>query len=126
MAIDFAWHLRDTVPIEREVSDTVLLDDIEALLERQWKPVTERGEDFIAFDDPLWGAMLKPNWLAMTIYDRGRIWIETRPGGRVIRYRLRSLHGFIFCLFAAAAFFVFGAQAEGLVGGAKLALIGFA
>lgn len=44
----------------------------------------------------------------MVAYDEGRFWIERRPGGRALRYDLGSYHLFIFCLFGALMFFMFG------------------
>jgi hypothetical protein len=77
---------------------------VERLLVKQRKSVTQRGPNYLVFQDPLWRDPFGPNWLAMVIYDLGRFWVE---GGRV-HYELRSLHGMIFCLLAALMAFLFG------------------
>jgi hypothetical protein len=122
----FLWHLRGSVPLESENSNTVTLDRIEQLLAKQWKSVSERGSDYLVFDDPLWRNPFGPNWLAMVIYDRGRFWIEQEPRGRRLRYDLRSLHGMIFCLFAAFTAFFLGMANDGLPGGLHYAVGAFA
>ena len=92
------------------IPNAAVLDAVEDLLDRQRKPVTERSDERVAFDDPLWRNPGGPNWLAMVLYDRGRFWIEHDMEGRRLRYDLRSLHGLVFCLavfplaFAVAAF----------------------
>ena len=57
----------------------------------------------------------------MVIYDRGRFWIEQGLQGRRLRYDLRSLHGMVFCLFAACIAFFSGLAHDGLSGGIKFA-----
>lgn len=124
--LDFIWHLRGSVALEGIGSNEVALDRVESFLEKQRKPVTERGADYLAFDDPLWSDPFGPNWLALVIYDRGRFWIEQGVGGRRLRYDLRSLHGMVFCLFAAFTAFFFGLADDGLSGGLKFAAGAFA
>ena len=119
--LDSIWHLRGSVQLDGVVANDAALDCVEALLERQRKPVTERGPDHIAFDSPLWEDILSPNWLAMVIYDRGRIWIDHGLQGRRLRYDLRSFHGFVFCLIGAFMFFFFGLAEGGLAGGLRFA-----
>jgi len=118
---DTLWHLRGSVGLE-SVADGDALDRVEALLEKQRKGVSERGADYVAFDDPLWSDPFGPNWLAMVIYDRGRFWIEQGFDGRQLRYDLRSLHGMVFCLFAALMAFFFGLAGDGVSGGLKFAV----
>lgn len=43
----------------------------------------------------------------MVIYDEGRFWIDDGENGSFLKYDLKSLNGFIFCLFGAGMFFVF-------------------
>jgi hypothetical protein len=124
--LDFMWHLRGSVYLEGAPSNEVALDRLESLLERQRKGVSERGMDYVAFDDPLWSDPFGPNWLAMVIYDRGRFWIEQGIGGRSLRYDLRSLHGLIFCLFAALMVFFVALAGGGLLGGLKYGAGAFA
>jgi hypothetical protein len=119
--LDFIWHLRGSVSLEGAVSNDAALDRIERLLDKQRKRETERGQNSLYFEDPLWSDPFGPNWLAMVIYDRGRFWIEEGLGGRRLRYDLRSLHGMIFCLFGALMFFFFGLAAGGVPGGLKFA-----
>ena len=124
--LDFVWHLRGSVRLDGIGPNDAVLDRVEGLLDRQRKGVRERGADHLAFDDPLWSDPFGPNWLAMVIYDRGRFWIEQGLDGRRLRYDLRSLHGMIFCLFAAFAAFFFGLADGGLSGALKFAAGAFA
>jgi hypothetical protein len=124
--LDFIWHLRGSVALEDVRSNELALDRVEHLLERQRKSSRERGSGYLAFDDPLWSDPFGPNWLAMVIYDRGRFWIEQGLHGRRLRYDLRSLHGMVFCLFAAFTAFFFGFAGDGLSGGLKVAAGAFA
>ncbi len=121
---DFIWHLRGSVRLEGVATD-VVLDRVAGLLEKQRKPVIERGTDYLVFDHPLWSGYFGPNWLAMVIYDRGIFWIEQAPDGSRLRYDLRSLHGFLFCLFAALAAFFFGLLGDELMHGLKFGALAF-
>jgi hypothetical protein len=123
---DFAWRLRGSVPLEGVATDEAVLRRLERLLQKQRKPVTERGPDRLAFDDPLWRDPFGPNWLAMVIYDHGRFWIEHGRAGRRLRYDLRSLHGMVFCLFAAVMFFIVGQAHRGPLHGLMIGGIAFA
>jgi len=124
--LDFIWHLRGSVPVDGMGPDETTLDRLERLLERQRKDVSKRGANYLAFENPFWSDMFGPNWLAMGIYDAGRLWIEQGPGGRTLRYDLRSLHGMLFCLFAALVFFLFGLASGGVLGSLELASFAFA
>ncbi|WP_423141701.1 hypothetical protein ACOYW6_12865 [Parablastomonas sp. CN1-191] len=123
---DFIWHLRGSAPLDGVGSNGVALERVEQLLARQGKSVSERGSDYLVFDDPLWREWFGPNWLAMVIYDRGRFWIEQDVRGRRLRYDLRSLHGLVFCLFAGVIAFFFGLGNGGLPGGLRYAAGAFA
>ena len=118
--LEFVWHLRGSVGLDAVGSIEAALNRVEQLLERQGKSVSERGSDYLVFNDPLWRNPFRPNWVAMVIYDRGRFWIEQGLDGRRLRYDLRSLHGLVFCVFAALTAFSFG-LADGLSAGLKLA-----
>lgn len=118
---DFMWHLRGSVRLDNVDSDAAVLDRVESLLSKQRKRVSERGAGHLTFNDPLWRDPFGPNWLALVIYDRGTFWIERDLQGRELRYDLRSLHGMIFCLFAAIAAFLLGVFSDGLSQGLKLA-----
>ena len=61
----------------------------------------------------------------MVLYDKGRIWIDQGLSGRTLRYELRSLHAFVFCLIGAAMFFVFGSLDGSLTSGLKFAALAF-
>ena len=124
--MDFIWRLRGSVALDRTGPNEVALERVERLLEGQRKGVSERGADYLAFDDPFWSAPFGPNWLAMVIYDRGRFWIEQGLGGRRLHYDLRSLHGLVFCLFGALMFFLFGLAFGSLSSGLKLSSGAFA
>lgn len=121
--IELIWHMRGSVALMG--SGNLALDRIESLLSAQYKHKRERGEHHVSFEDPLWLNMLGPNWLAMVIYDRGRFWIESSPSGQMLRYDLRSLHGFIFCLFGAVMFFGFGTLDGGIPSGLRYAAFAF-
>src|SRR4051794_39251676 len=105
---DFIWHLRGSVPLDGVASNEVALNRMESLLERQRKGVSERGADYLAFNEPLWRDPFGGSWLAMVIYDRGRFWIEQGLGGRRLRYDLRSFQAMVFCLFGALMFLFVG------------------
>lgn len=124
--LDFIWHLRGAVPLDGISPNQVALDRVEQLLENQQKTELDRGADYLAFVAPLWSNSFGPNSLAMVIYDRGRFWIEQGIGGRTLRYDLRSLHGMVFCLFAAFTAFFFGFADGGLSTGLKFAAGAFA
>ena len=124
--LDFLWHLRRSIPLEGTVTNEAALERVERLLERQRKPITGRDATHVVFDAPLWRDISR-NWQAMTIYDHGRFWIEQGLGGRSLRYDLRSLHGFLYCLFAALAAFLFlCANGAPLLLGLKVAPLAFA
>lgn len=125
MNLDFLWHLRGAVVLDETTTNEAVFRRLEELLGKQRKPVTERGLDHLAFDDPLWRDLFSPNWLAMVIYDRGRFWVERGPTGRSLRYELRSLHGLVFCLLGAVMFFLFGLAGDSLASGLKLAAFAF-
>jgi hypothetical protein len=124
--LDIIWHLRGSILLDGLASNANVLDRVEQLLQRQRKSVSARGSDYLIFDDPLWRDPFGPNWLAMVIYDHGRFWIEQSPHGLRLRYDLRSLHGMVFCLFAALIAFFLGLAGGGLAGGLKFAAGAFA
>ena len=98
-----------------------MLGRVERLLEKQRKSVSERGAAYLVFNDPLWSDPFGPNWLAMGIYDRGRFWIDQNIDERRLRYDLRSLHGSVFCAFAALTILFFVPVSGGLLVGLKWA-----
>jgi len=106
--LDLLWHLRGTVRLGPGTDQTAVLDRIEQMLEKQRKPIIERGLTSISFEAPLWSNFWSGNGRATLIYDRGRIWIRQDLEGQNLRYELRSLHTFIFCLVGALTFFVMG------------------
>ncbi|MCL6740674.1 hypothetical protein LZ518_05950 [Sphingomonas sp. RB56-2] len=123
--MDFLWHLRGAVPLDGRVSNEMALDRVENLLERQMKPVVVRDSNHVIFEAPLWEDLLSSGHHAMVIYDQGRIWIDQGLSGRTLKYELRSLHAFVFCLLGAVMFFVFGLLDGGLIGGLKLSALAF-
>ena len=88
----------DNIPID------VILDRVIAVLKRQRKPISFQGPRQIEFSSPLFSDPLSPNWLALAIYDGGRIWID--EAGSALRYDLSSFQAFLFC--AAIAFVLTG------------------
>ena len=123
--LDWLWHLRGSIRLDGRLSDEELLDRLEELLEKQRKPTIERGSSSIIFEEPLWSNFWGPNWRATVIYDLGRLWIDRQQGERKLRYDFRSLHAFLFCAFAAASFFLFGAVSGDLTQGLTFAVIAF-
>ena len=122
---DFLWHMRGSAHLRGEQSNQEVLDGIEALLKRQRKPLSKRSSNEVIFNSPLWQSYLGPNWLAMVVYDHGRIGIDQHTNDRVLRYDLRSLHGFVFCLLGAVMFFAFGVAVGGLIKGISYAAFAF-
>jgi len=120
------WHLRGATKLPSDVSDTIIFERLENFLAKQRKPITEQTASSIEFSSPLWEGFSTPNWLALVIYDQGKFWIESGLEGRSLRYDLRSLHGLIFCSFAALMFLIFVGSLEGIAAGSKIALIAFA
>ena len=117
---DFLWHLRGSVPLDRCVTNQAAFASVEQLLVNQRKPISDLSEEIVAFDSPLWTDGFGPNWLAMSLYDQGRFWIDQGLDGPTLRYDLRSLHGLLFCLGGAVLFFSIGLADGGLIGGLKL------
>ena len=126
---DFIWHLRGLIPLEATISNATVLDRVEDLLRQQQKQITQRSADTVSFNIPLWNTQYGSwhnNWLAMVIYDQGHFRIEQETRGRRLRYELRSLHGFLFCLFAVPLFFLFAlATGSTVVYGIKLGAFAF-
>lgn len=123
---DVLWHLRGSVRLKSLAADGDALDRVEHLLIKQRKGVSERGADYLAFDDPLWNNPFVPNWLVLVIYDRGRFWIEQGPDGTRLHYDLRSFHAMVLCLFAAIMAFFFGLAEGGISEGLNFAAGAFA
>lgn len=123
--LDYLWHLRGSVPLSGAATNQAVLDRLEGLLEQQRKPIVGLDANHLTFDAPLWENIFGPSWQAMVIYDRGRFSIDQGIAGRVLRYDLRSLHAFVFCLFGATMFFAFGLAGGGLTDGLKLAALAF-
>ena len=112
--IDFIWHLCGSTSVAADLDSGTITERIERLLKNQRKDVTEKSDVAISFYTPLWSSMFGPNWKAMVIYDRGRFWLEGSGSDRRLRYDLRSLHGFVYCLCGAAFFFIFTVFGNGL------------
>ena len=123
--MNFLWHIRGSVSLDGSATNEAALDRVERLLERKRKPIAELTDNQVTFDAPLWENHFTPNWYAMVMYDQGRFWIEQDLNGRTLRYDLRSLHGFVFCLFGAAMFFAFGLAGGGFLDGLKFASFSF-
>ena len=126
MLLDYVWHLRGSVPLGEMSDYTAVFDRVEQLLAKQQKSASERGFDYLVFNDPLWLNLGGPNWLAMIMYDRGQFLIEQGVSGQRLRYDLRSLHSMVVCLFAAFIAFFFGFADDGITGGLRLAAGAFA
>ncbi|MDG2528843.1 hypothetical protein [Caulobacter endophyticus] len=87
--LDFLWTLRGSIPLDPTISNEAVIDRVTALLERQQKRPTRPAPDITAFET----AFLDRgggNWQSMTLFDRGRFWVERGLEGRLLRYRMRS------------------------------------
>jgi hypothetical protein len=85
------------------------------ILDQQKKPYKHRAKG-IDFDDPIWNDPFGPSWRTLIIFDRGKFWIEQQTTKRIMRYEIRSLHVFVFCLLGATMFATVGFLAEGITG----------
>lgn len=121
----FLWHLRGSLALDGGPSNEAALRRVKRLLKTQYKPVTEEGADFVAFNLPLWRDPHGRSWKAMVIYNHGRFWIEHGLEGRRLHYDLSSLHGFVFCAFVATIAFIVGFADGGLPRGLRFAALAF-
>jgi len=84
------------------------------MLRKQRKAVITRNPTELVFDSSRREVDFWRNWRALAWHERGRFWIDN---GR-LRYDLRSLHGFLFCLgaacFAGVLVAILGAPLQGL------------
>jgi hypothetical protein len=126
MLLDYVWHLRGSVPLDKMSDYTAVFDRVEQLLEKQQKSASDRGLDYLVFDDPLWLNLVGPNWLAMVMYDRGQFFIEQGVSGQRLCYDLRSLHFMVVCLFFSFVAFFFGFADGGIAAGLRFAAGAFA
>ena len=124
--LDILWRFRGSVALDSLVSDEAALAFVDALLEEQQKPITERRSRQLAFDDPIWRNPFGRGSLAMGFHDRGSFCIEHGPGIRLLRYELRSLHALLFCLAASLFCVAVGWLGSDLAMGVKLASLAFA
>lgn len=126
--LDFLWHLRGSIPLDRTATNRETLDRLERLLERQQKPIAQRSVSDVTFDAPLWHIFFwrDDDWRPMGIYDQGRLWIDQDLGGRTLRYDLRSLHTFMFCLFGTAIILTVAWPGVALIYRLPFAALGFA
>jgi hypothetical protein len=122
---DFIWHLRGSIELRGTPQDEGVLIRLEQLLDEQRKS-PERGPSSLYFEAPLWNGPFTDGWRSMTLYDRGRFWIEQGYDSRRLRYDLRSLHALVFCLVGATTFFFLGLAADGLTDALKWSVAVFA
>lgn len=113
--LHFLWHRRGSVPLQ-DIAGDLALDRVEALFEQQGRKAIRSGADRVTFHAPLWATTPGGNWRAMAMYDGGTFWIDRNGEMPVLRYDLRSLHGFVFCLFAAISFAVVGSLESAAMG----------
>ena len=93
---DALWHLRGSVALDQVRAGDAMFR-LSNLLRHQHKAVTARSPVELAFDNSRGEIDFWRNWRAFVMYERGRFWVD----GDRVRYDLRSLHLFLFCLFAA-------------------------
>ena len=118
--LDRIWHLRGSIPLSVNSSDAVVFDRLAKALSKQQKSIASRDHSSLDFDGPL--ITFGGNWHTLVIYDRGRFEIERGPNHAVLRYDLRSLHAFFFCL-GAGALFAGIALPEGWAAGLRMGLL---
>ena len=123
---DWIWHLRGSFALRPGLSTESILEQVEEALDRQGKSAVRRSATAIEFNDPLWSSFFQANWPALAFYDHGRTWISESADRPVFFYDMRSLHGLVFCLCAAAMFALVGVSEEGPAIGLKLGLGSFA
>jgi hypothetical protein len=124
VSLNLIWHMRGEAVLGPSSSHHRVIQRLDTMLDRQQKRILDRGPDFIEFESPLFS--LGPNWLAMVIYDRGRFWIvRDGPAGARLRYDLRSLHGFLFCLAASAIAFAISGSGGDWLQAAWIAALAF-
>lgn len=121
--LHFLWHRRGSVPLN-EIAGDLALDRIGRLLEKQGRTAIRSEADRVTFHAPLWTKPSGGNWRAMAMFDRGSFWIDRDGAIPVLRYDLRSLHGFVFCLFAAISFAVVGSL-ESIATGLTIGALAF-
>jgi hypothetical protein len=124
--LDFLWHIRGTITLDRVDLEAVTLDRVEWLLKRERKHVIERGSEYLVFNSPFWSEWPEKNWLPMMIYDGGRFWIERDLHEARLRYDLRSLRAMVFGLFFAFLTFCFGLTHDSVVGGSLAGALRYA
>lgn len=121
MGIDRIWHCRGSVELGVGQSPVEAMSSVAAELTRKGGRVTRCGDLRIDFLQPLASSFFRPNWKGMSVFDRGTVWIEPDQSSTVVRYDFSCLHGFIFCLFAAAMFFALATTFGGIGAGAVAA-----
>ena len=79
-------------------TDKQILNRLAQDLSDQYKAGQWHPDGTMTFDDP---SLLGPNWPALAVFSRGRMWIERDAQGAWLRYRLGCLPLFIFASFAS-------------------------
>lgn len=100
---DFLWRTRGAVRLVEGPSRGDRLMRLAHAIEGQGKRVSERGGDFFKFEGSFIDGLRRPQWRALALYNHGRIWIESRPQGDLLRYDLSSLTIMTCCLAVALA-----------------------
>lgn len=98
--LHFLWHRRGSVPLQNIAGD-LAMNRVERLLVQQRRTAIRSGAECVLFHAPLRTMPFAANWRPMAMFDRGSFWIDRNDAVPMLRYDLRSLHGFVFCLFAA-------------------------
>ena len=101
--LNFLWRTRGAIKLAEGPSRGDRLMQLAHAIEGQGKRVSERGGDFFKFEGSFIDGLRRPQWRALALYNQGRIWIETRPQGDLLRYDLSSLTIMTCCLALAAA-----------------------
>ena len=112
LVVDFLWHLRGSVSLEKSPSDDAVFDGLQRFLTRQHKTLTYVSVDKLAFRDLNWFFGIRSNLLVLLMYERGCFWIERKSGARRLYYELRSLYGFVFVCLVQRCFFALVCEME--------------
>ena len=115
--LGFIWHLRGSISLDGIRASADVLDRVEALLAYQGKIVADRGADHLNFGSRPWRESFDSDSRtdALSIFDRGRFWIEPGVIGESLNYDLNCFWSFVICLSLAAVFFAINLRVEGNV-----------
>jgi hypothetical protein len=120
------WLFSGKVVVPAVVQRDVVLDNLEVQLVAQGATFYREPEPALLFNNPWYRlGRFGANLRALAMFDRGWAWFEVHDGATMLCYRVRCLHGFVFCLIACLMALVFGFMSEG-ISGLRFGLVVFA